>query len=112
MHTQHIERLWGSVKWRNKKERGTKRDFIDTYLAEFMCRKCIMGDTPFEWLMNEIALQFTPAINIDPGSKSDEDEERNQDIEEHIDENGRESDEEYGDVAEYDKEFDFMWPIT
>ena len=38
VHTQTIERMWGSAKWRNKKQRGTKREYLDSYFAEFMCR--------------------------------------------------------------------------
>ena len=58
----------------------------------------------------KIALQFTPKIDQDPNGKSDEDEEIDQEVDKHIDENDREfSDEEYVDLAEYDKEFEFMY---
>ena len=96
VHTQHIERLWGSVKWRNKKERGTKRDFIETYLAEFMCRKCLMGEEPFDWVMKEIALQYPPQINAESDGSVDENEENNG--ESNVELGG----DEMGDVAEYD----------
>ena len=77
-----------------------------------------MGDSPFDWLMKEISRQFTPEINQDPNGKSDENEEGDREIDGHIEENDKEfSDEEYGDVAEYDQEynveygqeFDFMY---
>ena len=31
-HTQKIEKLWVSVKWRNKKHRGTARHHLESYL--------------------------------------------------------------------------------
>lgn len=71
VHTQNIERLWGSVKWRNKKERGTKRAFIEIYLAEFICRKCLMNDSPFDWTLQQIALQFPPDINAGMDEKNE-----------------------------------------
>ncbi|KAF0740336.1 DDE Tnp IS1595 domain-containing protein, partial [Aphis craccivora] len=30
--------MWGSAKWSNKKRRGTKINFLDSYLSEFMWR--------------------------------------------------------------------------
>uniref|UniRef100_A0A0K0FJS7 DDE_Tnp_IS1595 domain-containing protein n=1 Tax=Strongyloides venezuelensis TaxID=75913 RepID=A0A0K0FJS7_STRVS len=38
-HTQTVERMWGSAKWRNKKQRGTHRTMLDSYLVEFIWRK-------------------------------------------------------------------------
>ncbi|CEF59948.1 Transposase, ISXO2-like domain-containing protein [Strongyloides ratti] len=35
-HTQTIERMWESAKWKNKKQRGTSKNMLDSYLAEFM----------------------------------------------------------------------------
>lgn len=37
VHTQNVERIWGSAKWGNKKQRGlgTKRNFFDSYLAVY-----------------------------------------------------------------------------
>ena len=54
-HTQHIERLWGSAKWRNKRHRGTKRDFMESYLAEFMVRHSIKEEVLCEWVLERIA---------------------------------------------------------
>lgn len=51
VHTQHIERLWGSAKWRNKRQRGTSRSNLDMYLAEFMWRNNVVVDNIFDmWL--------------------------------------------------------------
>ena len=64
VHTQTVERLWGSLKWRNKRERGTKRDFLETYLAEFMVRQCLMGDHPFRWILKHIGIFYEPEIAV------------------------------------------------
>lgn len=36
MHTQNIELIWGSAKWRNKKHQGTSHYHLESYLTEFM----------------------------------------------------------------------------
>lgn len=61
IHTQTIERLWGSAKWRNKKHRGTARQHLETYLAEFMWRKHIAPADPFESLLEAIKNWWSPA---------------------------------------------------
>jgi hypothetical protein len=37
-HTQTVERLWRSAKKRNKKQSGTSRKMLDSYLCEFLWR--------------------------------------------------------------------------
>ena len=37
-HTQTIERTWRSAKKRNKKQSGTHRQMLDSYLCEFLWR--------------------------------------------------------------------------
>jgi transposase-like protein len=64
VHTQCVERMRGSAKWRNKKQRGTKREFLDTYLAEFMVRKGWKGDDPFDSLLEMIAKMWPPVKNL------------------------------------------------
>lgn len=59
-HTQTIERLWGSAKWRNKKQRGTARHHLDSYLAEFMCRQEARNEDPFEWTLEMIVNLWPP----------------------------------------------------
>lgn len=47
VHTQKIERLWGSLKWRNKRHRGTARHHLGGYLDEFIWRRKRSGDDLF-----------------------------------------------------------------
>ncbi|KAL4147831.1 hypothetical protein QTP88_002170 [Uroleucon formosanum] len=54
-HTQGIERLWGSAKWRNKRHRGTARHHLESYLAEFMWRNTYHNEDKFKVLLNSIA---------------------------------------------------------
>ena len=63
VHTQNIERMWGCLKWRNKRHRGTKRDFLESYFIEFMCRRR-MGDDRFAWVLQAIASCFPPAESL------------------------------------------------
>ena len=60
VHTQHIKRLWGSAKWRNKRHRGTARQHLESYLAEFMWRsKLPFGCDPFDIILEDIS-KFMP----------------------------------------------------
>ena len=43
--------MWGSAKWRNKKHRGTARQHMESYFAEFMWRKMIGDEDAFEEVM-------------------------------------------------------------
>ncbi|CAI6362106.1 unnamed protein product [Macrosiphum euphorbiae] len=54
-HTQNVERMWGSAKWGNKKRRVTDRNFLDSYLAEFMWRSKLNNSDPFETILKDIA---------------------------------------------------------
>ena len=59
VHTQNVERMWGTAKWRNKCHRGTNRDFLDSNLIEFMARQYATED-PFLWIVKAIADIFPP----------------------------------------------------
>lgn len=60
-HTQNIERLWGSAKWGNKKRRGTNRNFLESYLAEFMWRTRLGKQDAFETILKDIS-EFWPPL--------------------------------------------------
>jgi len=62
-NTQKVERMWGAAKWRNKRHRGTARHHLESYLAEFICRKEVesAGEDLFEWILVQIA-NYWPAI--------------------------------------------------
>ena len=62
-HTQTVERMWGSAKWRNKKHRGTARHHLDSYLVEFMWRHSIDNNDPFESIINVIKTYCPPEIH-------------------------------------------------
>ncbi|KAF0709048.1 DDE Tnp IS1595 domain-containing protein [Aphis craccivora] len=63
VHTQHIERVWGTTKWRNKKHRGTRRHHLESYLAEFIWRQNIEGE-PFDNIMKNISENWSPKIEF------------------------------------------------
>jgi len=48
--TNHVESMWGRAKLRNKKECGTSRTHLASYLIEFMWR-AKFGDDPFQNLL-------------------------------------------------------------
>ena len=63
VHTQTVERLWGSLKWRNKRERGTTRHLMESYFAEFAWRQAHKNDDLFTCIINAIATYWPPVIN-------------------------------------------------
>ncbi len=53
-HTQKVESLWFLAKRRNKRECGTKRAFLSSYLAEFIWRKRVGESDPFKKLLEGV----------------------------------------------------------
>jgi hypothetical protein len=60
VHTQNIEMMWGSAKWGNKKRIGTKKNFPDSYLAEFMWRTKFNERDPFKEILKD-GSEFWPS---------------------------------------------------
>ena len=58
-HTQHVERMWRTAKERNKKQSGTARSMIDSYMCEFMWRMRLNATDPFETILAHI-VDFRP----------------------------------------------------
>ncbi|XP_039279151.1 uncharacterized protein LOC120350347 [Nilaparvata lugens] len=55
--TQYVERMWGSAKWRNKRQRGTARHHLDSYLVEYVWRSDVTasGGDAFNSILTNIA---------------------------------------------------------
>ena len=51
--TNDVEKMWGRSKRRNKRECGTHRHMLDSYLIEFMWR-LQFGDDPFNRIVEHI----------------------------------------------------------
>lgn len=60
-HTQHVERMWRAAKRRNKRQNGTRRALLDSYLCEFMWRQKLGDNNPFDTILTHIA-QFWPPV--------------------------------------------------
>lgn len=58
-HTQSVESLWAKAKSRNKRQWGTNREMINSYLIEFMWRRRYNKDDLFEKIIEHIA-EFMP----------------------------------------------------
>lgn len=52
--TNHVERMWKEAKQRNKRENGTHRHMLGSYLVEFMWRQQF-GENPFRNIIDQIA---------------------------------------------------------
>lgn len=61
-HTQRVESLWNQAKRRNRRQFGTSRHMLDSYMCEFMWRCRIKNDPagPFEALLRDIVAFWPP----------------------------------------------------
>jgi transposase-like protein len=61
-HTQTIESTWRLAKQRNKRQYGTNRGLLDTYLAEFAWRRMVknQGRDLFKALLEDMAMFMPP----------------------------------------------------
>ena len=48
----------------NKKQCGTSRYFRESYLAEYMCRKCLRNRNPFVTILKDTNLYFLICLNL------------------------------------------------
>lgn len=62
-HTQTVERMWRSSKMKNKQMSGTNRDFLQSYMEEYMWRNQSSGEEPFDRILTDMAMFSPPAIN-------------------------------------------------
>lgn len=62
-HTQTIERTWRAAKERNKRQNGTHRQMIDSYMCEFMWRRRVQNNNAdvFDTILNDIVAFWPPA---------------------------------------------------
>ena len=60
-HTQTVERMWRTAKQRNKRQNGTHRHMLDSYLCEFIWRMRYRVDDLFETIVAHI-VEFWPPV--------------------------------------------------
>ena len=58
-HTQNIENAWKNAKMRNKRQHGTRRTMVDSYLCEWMWRQRYNNNNIFDQIFNCI-VQYNP----------------------------------------------------
>jgi transposase-like protein len=59
-HTQNIERSWRSAKERNKRQCGTSRGQLESYLDTFMWETRLSGRDPFDVILQDISAFMPP----------------------------------------------------
>lgn len=59
-HTQNIENSWKNAKMRNKRQHGTHRAMLDSYLCEWMWRQSNRNNNLFDKIIQDIATYFPP----------------------------------------------------
>ena len=59
-HTQNIENSWKLAKKRNKKQNGTHRAMLDSYLCEWMWRQKNRNNVLFDRILHDIVAYWPP----------------------------------------------------
>ena len=59
-HTQNAENSWKNAKMRNKRQHGTHRAMLGSYLCEWMWRQRYQNDDLFDQILSDIATHFPP----------------------------------------------------
>ena len=59
-HTQNVENSWMCAKKRNKRQHGTRRTMIDSYLCEWMWRQRNRNNNLFDKIIQDIVAYFPP----------------------------------------------------
>ena len=59
-HTQNVENSWKNAKMRNKRQHGTHRGMLDSYLCEWMWRQRNRNVDLFDKIIQDIVLHFPP----------------------------------------------------
>ena len=52
--TNMVESMWAKAKLRNKKQWGTHKTMLDSYLCEYMWRKRLANNDPYEQILKDI----------------------------------------------------------
>ena len=61
-HTQTIESMWHLAKMRNKRQCGTHRTLLESYLCEFMWRRRLQNNSnAFDCILSDIVSFFPPS---------------------------------------------------
>ena len=62
VHTNSVESIWNSAKMHFKRMRGCKREYIQSYLDEFMFRRIFTDQRTeaIDAILNAIAKQYVP----------------------------------------------------
>ena len=59
-HTQNVENSWKLAKSRNKRQHGTNRQMLDSYLCEWMWRQKNRNNLLFDRIIQDIVAYMPP----------------------------------------------------
>lgn len=63
-YSENMDKLWGFVKWRSHKQRGTARHYFESYLIEFMWRNRLGRRNPFDAILTSIKEHWPPKMEL------------------------------------------------